>query len=374
MSIRVMIAAGGTGGHLIPALAVAGELMRRGHDVTAVTDRRGAALARRISDIPVREVKAASPSGRTIVGKVAAGITMLAGCAGALRLIHAERPAVVAGFGGYPTIPPLVAGQFLGVPVLVHEQNAVLGRANRFLAPRARVVATSFAQTRPAAARRTVTVGVPVRDSIAALGRVAYRPPEPEEDVNLLVVGGSQGAGIFGTLLPEAGQRLDGALLRRLKVVQQCREEDVGRTAAAWRALGVTALVAPFFEEMAGHLARAHLVVARAGASTIAELAVSGRPSVLVPFPGAADDHQRENANVVVSAGGGWLVDEKEADARSLAVHLQSLLTSPRELTRAAGNVRRLARVDAAAALAEAIENLAAGNGRACRVLKEQEA
>ena len=374
MSVHVMIAAGGTGGHLIPALAVAGELVRRGHAVTAVTDRRGAVLARRISDIPVREVRAASPSGRTAPGKVVAAATMLAGCVGALRLIHAERPAVMAGFGGYPTIPPLAAAQLLGVPVLVHEQNAVLGRANRFLAPRARVVATSFAQTRPAVARRTLTVGVPVRDTIAALGRVAYRPPGPEEDVNLLVVGGSQGAGIFGTLLPDAGQCLDGALLRRLKVVQQCREEDVGHTAAAWRALGVTATVAPFFEEMAGHLARAHLVVARAGASTIAELAVSGRPSVLIPFPGAADDHQRANADVVVSVGGGWLVDERETDARSLAGHLESLLASPAELARAAGNVRRIARADAAAALAEAIENLAAGNGRACRVLKEQEA
>ena len=157
-------------------------------------------------------------------------------------------------------------------------------------------------------------------------------------------------------------------------MVQQCREEDVERTAAAWRALGVRATVAPFFEEMAERLARAHLVVARAGASTIAELAVSGRPSVLIPFPGAADDHQTANAAVVVGAGGGWLVDEKEADARSLAARLGSLMTSPAVLARAAGNVRRLARADAAAALAETIENLAAGNGRACRVLKEQEA
>ncbi|MDE0046556.1 MAG: undecaprenyldiphospho-muramoylpentapeptide beta-N-acetylglucosaminyltransferase [bacterium] len=374
MSVRIMLAAGGTGGHLIPALSVAGELMRRGHAVTAVTDRRGAVLARRVSDIPVREVRAASPTGRTMTGKVAAGVTMLAGCVGAFRLIHAERPAVVAGFGGYPTIPPLAAAQLRGVPVLIHEQNAVLGRANRFLAPRARVVATSFAETRTETARRTVTVGVPVRDAIAALNRVAYRPPEPQEDVNLLVVGGSQGAGIFSTLLPDSGRCLDGALRQRLKVVQQCREEDVERTAAAWRALGVTATVAPFFEEMARYLADAHLVVARAGASTIAELAVSGRPSVLIPFPGAADDHQTANASVVVRAGGGWLVDEKETDARSLAVRLESLMTSPAVLARAAGNVRRLAHADAAVALAETIEDLAAGNGRACRVLKEQEA
>ena len=369
-----MLAAGGTGGHLIPALSVAGELMRRGHAVMAVTDRRGAVLARRLSDIPVREVRAASPTGRTMAGKVAAGATMLAGCVGAFRLIHAERPAVVAGFGGYPTIPPLAAARLRGVPVLIHEQNAVLGRANRLLAPRAAVVATSFAETRTETAWRTVTVGVPVRDAIAALDRVAYRPPGPQENVNLLVVGGSQGAGIFSTLLPGAGQCLDGTLRQRLKVVQQCREEDVGRTAAAWRKLGVTATVAPFFEEMAGHLADAHLVVARAGASTIAELAVSGRPSVLIPFPGAADDHQTANASVVVRAGGGWLVDEKETDARSLAARLESLVTSPAVLARAAGNVRRLARTDAAVALAETIEALAAGNGRACRVLKEQEA
>ncbi len=374
MSVRVMLAAGGTGGHLIPALSVAGELMRRGHAVTAVTDQRGAVLARRLSDIPVREVRAASPTGRTMAGKVAAGVTMLAGCVGAFRLIHAERPSVVAGFGGYPTIPPLAAAQLRGVPVLIHEQNAVLGRANRLLAPRATVVATSFAETRTGTARRTVTVGVPVRDAIAALDRVAYRPPGPQEDVNLLVVGGSQGARIFSTLLPGAGQCLDGALRQRLKVVQQCRDEDVGRTAAAWRALGVTATVAPFFEEMAGHLADAHLVVARAGASTIAELAVSGRPSVLIPFPGAADDHQTANASAVVRAGGGWLVDERETDARSLAARLESLMTSPAVLACAAGNVRRLARADAAAALAETIEALAAGNGRACRVLKEQEA
>ncbi len=374
MSARIMLAAGGSGGHLIPALSVAGELQRRGHVVTAVTDRRGAVLARRITDIAVREVRAASPSGRTIAGKLAAGVTMLAGCAGALRLIYGERPAVVAGFGGYPTIPPLAAAQLLGLPVLVHEQNAVPGRANRFLAPRARVVVTSFAETRPQLARRTLTMGVPVRDDIVALERVGYQPPGVQDDVNLLVIGGSQGAAVFSTLLPDAGHHLDGALRRRLRVVQQCREDDVGRTAASWRALGVSATVAPFFSGMAGHLARAHLVVARAGASTIAELAVAGRPSILIPFPAAADDHQTANAAVVEHAGGGWLVSEKETDARAMAARLESLMTSPSVLARAAANVRRLARADAAVALAETIEDLAVGNGRACRALKEQEA
>ena len=369
-----MLAAGGTGGHLIPALSVAGELTRRGHAVTAVTDRRGAVLARRISDLRVREVRATSPSGRTVAGKVAAGLTMLAGCAGALRLMHAERPAVVAGFGGYPTIPPLAAAQLLGLPVLVHEQNAVLGRANRFLAPRARVIVTSFAETRHGLAQRTLTIGVPVRDDIAALRRVRYQPPGAHDDVNLLVVGGSQGARTFSTLLPDAGQHLGSALRQRLRVVQQCREEDVGRTAAAWRALGVSATVSPFFAGMAGQLARAHLVVARAGASTIAELAVAGRPSILIPFPGAADDHQSANAAVVGHAGGGWLLSERETDARALAARLESLLTSPSVLAHAAVNVRRLARADAAAVLAETIENLAPGSGCACRVPTEQTA
>ena len=374
MTGSVMIAAGGTGGHLIPALAVASELMRRGHAVTVVTDRRGAGLARRVDGIPVHAIRAASPRGRSLTGKVAAGLDMLAGLGAALRLVHATKPSAVAGFGGYPTIPPLIAARLCGVPALIHEQNAVLGRANRFLAGKVDLVATSFEETRPAAARRTQICGVPVREAIAALMDRSYRPPAADGDFGLLVVGGSQGAGIFGETVPRAAQHLGDHLRRRLKVVQQCRPEDVDEVRVAWCALGVRATVSAFFEEMDDHLDRAHLVIARAGASTIAELAVSGRPSILVPLPHAADDHQRINAGVVAGSGGGWLVDQANLDSRTLASLLESLMASPETLTRASRDARRLARPGAASALADAIEGIAAGNGNACRVLKEQEA
>ena len=229
---------------------------------------------------------------------------MLAGCAGAFRLIHGERPAVMAGFGGYPTIRRLPPRNFLACRCWFTSRMPFLAGPIAFSPPRARVVATSFAETRPAVARRTVTVGVPVRDAIAALNRVAYRPPGPQEDVNLLVVGGKPGS---------RDLQHPAARCRTMPRRSPCGDASRWCSSAGRKTsveprrpgapLGVTATVAPFFEEMAGHLAHAHLVVARAGASTIAELAVSGRPSVLIPFPGAADDHQTANATVVVNAG-----------------------------------------------------------------------
>ena len=374
MTGSIMIAAGGTGGHLIPALAVASELMRRGHAVTVVTDRRGAGLARRVDGIPVHTVRAASPRGRSLAGKVAAGLAMLAGLGAALRLVRAAKPSVIAGFGGYPTIPPLIAARLCGVPALIHEQNAVLGRTNRFLAGKVDLVTTSFTETRPAAAERTLICGVPVREAILALKDRPYRPSAADGDFGLLVVGGSQGAGIFGETIPRAAQHLGDHLRRRLRVVQQCRPEDVDEVSEAWCALGVRATVSAFFEEIDEHFDRAHLVIARAGASTIAELAVSGRPSILVPLPHAADDHQRINAEIVAGSGGGWLVDQADLESRALASLLESLMVSPETLARASRDARCLARPDAASVLADAIEGFAAGNGNPCRVLKEQEA
>ncbi len=369
-----MIAAGGTGGHLIPALAVARELERRGHEVTVVSDRRGAFLARRIGAMPVRTVSAASPRGRPLPGRAAAGFAMLAGLGASLALVRRLRPRAAAGFGGFPTLPPIVAARLFGVPALIHEQNAVFGRANRFLAGRVNLVATSFPQSAPASARRTLDSGVPVREAILALDGKPYRAAAGGAPFHLLVVGGSQGASVFGTVVPEAARLLAGRHRGRLSVVQQSRPEDLDAVAGAWRTLGVEATVSPFIGTMERELERAHLVIARSGASTVAELAVAGRPSILVPYPHAADRHQEANARAVAGTGGGWLVDQADFEAGSLAALLGSLMASPDTLAGAALAVRRLARADAAPALADAIAGLAAGDGRACGMLKEREA
>jgi UDP-N-acetylglucosamine--N-acetylmuramyl-(pentapeptide) pyrophosphoryl-undecaprenol N-acetylglucosamine transferase len=360
MTRPVVIAAGGTGGHMFPALALAAELRQRGQPAVLVCDARGARYLG--PEIEHRLIQAASPSGRWPsrlggLGRLGVGWWQ------SLGLLRRTRPVALAAFGGYAAAPVGLAAAILGIPLLVHEQNAVLGRANRLIARRAARLALTFEATRGAegvpAAKRIVT-GNPVRAEVAALRGTPYRLPEPDRPLGVLVVGGSQGARVLSEVLPAAITRLSKDERARLALTQQCRPEDLDRVASAYAGLGFEAELATFFDDLPQRMAAAHLVISRAGASSVAELLALGRPALLVPFRFAADDHQLANAEAVSAAQAGWLIEEAKLDADTLAGKLRTCLEQPRQLTELAGRAAALGRTDAARALADALQSLAA--------------
>lgn len=356
----IAIAAGGTGGHFFPAEALAAELIRRGERVVLLTDARSGGLTSPTFASAERFViSGAGIAGRGVVraGKAIAGLAM--GVAQARRILARLNVAAVVGFGGYPSVAPVIASRLLARrPVVVlHEQNGVLGRANRFLSRHADRIALSLPGTTlvPAGVATDVT-GNPVRPAIMQLADAPYHAPE--HDIRLLVLGGSLGARVFSDIVPPALALLPDAMRVRLSVTQQCRQEDVDRVRDAYATSGVQAELAPFFTDIAARLAAAHLVIARAGASTVAELAVAGRPSVLVPLPGAIDDHQRANAAALVEARGASMIDQNDFTPRALADALERMFDEPGDLAHTARCARTIARPDASARLADLVESL----------------
>ena len=359
---RIVIAAGGTGGHFFPAEALAAELRRRGHWVALMTDARSGGLVSPAFEGCERIVLAgAGIAGRGVVKAIRAVFALAAGGIAARRRLRTMGVAVVAGFGGYPSVAPVLGARWRGKRprILLHEQNAVLGRANRLLSRVADLLALSQAGTAsiPAGVATEVT-GNPVRPAIAALANQGYAAPGAE--IALLVLGGSLGARVFSDVVPAALALLPEDTRQRLRVVQQCRAEDIGRVRAAYAASGIAAELAPFFADVAARLAAAHLVISRAGASSIAELSVAGRPSVLVPLPGAIDDHQTANARALVEAGGAWVMKQPDFTAAKLSTLLGILFADPRHLRMAAAAAATCGRPDAASTLADAVERLAA--------------
>jgi UDP-N-acetylglucosamine--N-acetylmuramyl-(pentapeptide) pyrophosphoryl-undecaprenol N-acetylglucosamine transferase len=356
-----VLAAGGTGGHLFPAEAVARLLVGSGGTVHLLTDRRADNFAASVPGVTIDLVRAGRLGGGPL--HAAYGLAELAvGMVQARRLLRRLAPAAVVGFGGYPSVPTMLAAAQLGLPTLIHEQNAVFGRANRLLAPRARRIATGFAATqglRPADAARAVHTGNPVRPAIRTVGALPYRAPDAT--IELLVTGGSQGARVFGEIVPPALDLLPTEQRARLRVAQQARPEDKEAVAVQYQSLGVTAEVESFFDDMPSRLGRAHLVICRAGASTIAELGAAGRPAILVPYPHAMDDHQTANAGEFARSGGGWAVPQPEFTPDHLAARLTTLFASPETLAKAADAARDFARDDAAEHLAGLVQSLVPG-------------
>ncbi|BBK33626.1 UDP-N-acetylglucosamine-N-acetylmuramylpentapeptide N-acetylglucosamine transferase [Stella humosa] len=362
MTTRIVLAAGGTGGHLFPAEALARALLARGAEPILVTDPRTSGFAADLPGLAIHRLPL-QPMRGGVVGRIRGGLGLCAGTLAARGLLRRLRPDAIVGFGGYPSVPTVFAGRNLGQPILLHEQNAVLGRANRMLASRATRIATSFARIRlldPALAAKVVETGNPVRPAIAALNALPYQPPEDNGPVTVLVTGGSQGASVFATRLPDAIGRLPAALRARLHLVQQARAEDVEPVRAAYAAIGVAATVARFFDDMPARLGQAHLMISRSGASTVAEIAAAGRPALLVPYPRAADDHQTDNARHLADAGAAWMAPEGAGDAADLARLLEDILTVPDKLASAAARARGLGRPDAAERLADAVLALVA--------------
>lgn len=365
---RILLAAGGTGGHMFPAEALARALLARGLHVDLATDERGGGFGDRLPQVKVHRIASGGVAGKGPVTRLRNFMRLGWGFLQARRLLRRLQPAAVVGFGGYPSIPPLAAAQGSDVPTVLHEQNAVMGRANRFLAKRATRLALSFDQVqfsdRVAAERRTVT-GNPVRPEISAIGDAPYIAPRAGETVRLFVMGGSLGARVFGKAVPEAVALLHQDLRRRLAIAQQARAEDLHQVQDAYRALDLSVELRPFFEDVPERLRQAHLLITRAGASTLAELTAAGRPAVLVPLPNSIDDHQMANARALDSIGGGWLLPESSLSPAALANILETALTEPARLEQAAAAAKSLAKRDAADRLADLVIDLLPQDARA---------
>ena len=357
----ILLAAGGTGGHMFPAEALARALIDRGRRVILVTDRRGRGFGDRLPAVEVFRITAAGLAGGSLLRRAQGIAQLLRGYLQARRLVIRLRPALVVGFGGYASVPTVYAAQRAGLPTLLHEQNAVLGRANRMLAAQARAVATSFPETAALGKATPRLTGNPVRPAIAALGAQPY--PAMDGTLRLLVLGGSQGARVFARLIPAALAALAAERRRRIAIAQQCRPEDLEQVRSAYAALGQPAELADFFTDVAERLAIAHLVISRSGASTVAELAAAGRPAILLPYPHATDDHQTANAAAFAGAGAGWLMPEANASPESLARHLAMLLDNPAALSEAAAAAHNFGQGNAAMRLADLAEALIPANG-----------
>lgn len=339
----IALAAGGTGGHVFPALAVAEALHGRGVDTMVLTDRRGARL---MGATPHHVLPAASPFQRGILRRGKAMVQLAAGLAMTLAMMVRRRPAAVVGFGGYPSFAPLLGARLTGVPAMLHEQNAHLGRANHLLARWCGHLALSWPGTRNLPARVTSFLsGMPVR---AAFFAAKPTTPKADDRLTLMIVGGSLGAAIFAELVPDAVARLDDDLRARLQIVQQCRAEQCDALAVRYRTIGMDADIRPFFDDMPAQLAASTLVISRAGASSVAELAAAGRAAILIPFAAAMDDHQTANARQLETAGGGRCLAEAGLDADSLAAVITEMLADHTALAAMGASGRSLAAPEAA--------------------------
>jgi UDP-N-acetylglucosamine--N-acetylmuramyl-(pentapeptide) pyrophosphoryl-undecaprenol N-acetylglucosamine transferase len=358
----ILLAAGGTGGHLFPAEALGVELIRRGFRVRLATDARALHYSGLFTRDTIDVVPSETVRGRTPWSLARTGLLLGAGTAVSLNLMRRLKPAAVVGFGGYPTLPPLLAAKLFGVPSIVHEANAVLGRANRFLSTRVSAIATSLPgvlDRDPALAGKTTTVGTPMRPAILAAAAVKFASPDAAGPLRLLVVGGSQGARVMADIVPGAIERLEPALWSRLILTQQVRDEDMARVRAVYDRLKISAELAPFFTDLPARLASNHLVVSRSGAGTVAELAAIGRPSILVPLPGSIDQDQFANAGVLAQANGAIRIAQADFTPDRLAAEISTLAAEPERLAAMAASARTMGRLDAAERLADLVVKVA---------------
>jgi UDP-N-acetylglucosamine--N-acetylmuramyl-(pentapeptide) pyrophosphoryl-undecaprenol N-acetylglucosamine transferase len=359
----ILLAAGGTGGHLFPAEALAHELKARGYAVHLVTDRRAERYAGSFPADEIHTVSSATIGSKNPIAIIKALLSLWRGYREARSLVSRLKPRAVVGFGGYPTVPPLFAASGLGVPTAVHEQNAVMGRANKLLASRVRVIAGGFLSPGGEHSAKMVLTGNPVRPAVIAAAGEPYTPSNAGESFNLVVFGGSQGAQFFSDAIPGAIRLLPDGLRHRLVVTQQARPEDRQKVIDSYAALGIRADVAPFFTDMAERLAIAHLVICRSGASTVSELAVIGRPSLLVPYPHALDHDQAANAAAIAAQGGAQVIAQAELSIDRIAALLTEAMNAPERLAGMAAAAKSTGKPNAAGLLADLVEAIAAGKG-----------
>ena len=352
----IILAAGGTGGHMMPAEAVADALVSAGCEVSLVTDKRGQSITNVMVDIDRVVLGASSHMQGGIIGKIKALFSIALSTLQVRKAFRERRPSVVMGFGGYPSLPAVIAARSLRIPYMLHEQNAVLGRVNRFMARGAKIVALSVEPTeRVPGGTNTILTGNPVRSAIRKYAKTAYAVPMGFGDIRVFILGGSQGARILSDVVPAALASLADDVKGRLDIVHQARPEDVGRVSAAYKAANIRAHVEPYFSDVGAILLRTQLVICRSGASTLAELTAMGRPAIMVPLAIAADDHQTANAEIIAAAGGGLVIKEKDFSVETLADKLGLLFEKMSELRDWSDNMRTLAQLDAAQNLCKLI-------------------
>ena len=363
--MNFVLAAGGTGGHMVPAHALAAELKGRGHGVLLITDDRGARFPGLFKDVPVHILPAGRIGGGPI-GWLKAARSIVKGRAEAKQLYREHRPDAVVGFGGYLAFPSLLAASAMKIPTVLHEQNAVLGRVNRLLAGEAEAIGTAYDQVerlKPRNQSKAVLVGNPVREEIARLGELPFPPFDEIAPLKILVTGGSQGATVLGQVVPEGLGMLQPSLRHRLQIVQQCRPDDIEHIRKRYAELGIPAELLTYIEDMPDKLADAHLVIGRAGASTIAELTAAGRPAILIPFAAATDDHQTANSREMTKAGGARTIQQSGFTPAVLARQIEAMAADPVALNNAAARALSVGRPHAARDLADLVERI--GNGLA---------
>jgi UDP-N-acetylglucosamine--N-acetylmuramyl-(pentapeptide) pyrophosphoryl-undecaprenol N-acetylglucosamine transferase len=357
----IVLSTGGTGGHLFPAQALAQELTRRGKTIVVMTDARGTTYQTHFPGAQIEIVPAAAFSDRSKVRLMTAPFEIAAGILVSLAKLRRIKPAAVVGFGGYPSVPVMLAAIMARLPTAILAPDAVLGRANRLIADRVRVIAGGLPLVRflPKDMTKVTYTGNPLRPEVLAQQGAPYRAPGKDDPIHLLVFGGSQGARALSEIVPAAIAELDPALRQRLVVVQQCRPEDLESVRLAYADADVKAELAPFFTDLPVRMAEAHLVIGRSGAGTVSELAVIGRPAILVPLPHALDDNQTPNADALANAGGGWRVAQKDLTPLALAEMLNTAFTTPGDLAKRAEAARSIGKPDATQKFADLVEKLA---------------
>ncbi len=359
-----ILMAGGTGGHLFPAMALAQELVRRGHQVHLATDERVQGYGGDFPAAKIHVIPSATPSLKNPLGFVGAGFRILSGILASFSMLREVKPDGVVAFGGYPCFPPFLAASIMGIPGLLHEQNAIAGRANRALARFARSIAVQFEKTHGFNKSNLIVTGNPVRDIVMDAASIDYPELDDKSPFFLLVFGGSQGARAFSRFIPPVIAALPDHIRLRLYIWQQCRSEDLDQVTRVYSKARINVEISTFFTDLPQRMARSHLVIGRAGATTIAELGVIGRPAILVPLPGSLDQDQRANALLMQEAGGGWLVDQdmlstqSEGKSPEFAKQLEELLGNTKMLKAAAKKAKSLGRKDAVQRLADAAEKL----------------
>ena len=359
---KVLLAAGGTGGHLFPAFALTEELKRRGVEVHIVTDERidqfsGQTVADGMHVVPSATIKSKSP-----LSLMKTGFTLFRGVLKARKLLKRLKPDFVLGFGGYPTFPPLLAAGQMGIATGLHDQNAVMGRANRLLAKRVDVIATSFAEVKylpDQLAGKVRRTGNPVRAKVLAVKDTPYPPLEPDGLFHLLIFGGSQGARFFSEFFPAALAGLKPEVKARLRVTQQCRSEDLERVRGIYQRGGISARLETFFEDLPAVMAASHLIISRSGASTVTELAICGRPAIMVPLPHALDNDQLLNARSLADHGAGWVIEQKDLAPDAFLARFEGFYAQPQVLQNAANAAKSLAQPEAVVRLADVVMEFA---------------
>ena len=351
------LSTGGTGGHIFPAVALANHLLERDYRVIFFTDTRGKRFLDKYPHLPYHEIPAATISKKPLQ-LLKAGFKILSGYLKAHKFLKNDQPDVMVAFGGYPCFPAAFAGAHQGIPLILHEQNALMGRANRFLAKSALAIGLSFSETAliSSALQQKVTVtGNPIRTDVMAIASKEFQAPDEKNPFHILVTGGSQGSRILGQVIPKALSLLPEALRARIIMTQQCRADNIDDAKKIYQEAGVQATLLPFIDDMPAQLSKAHLVIARAGASTVAELTALGRPALYVPLAASIDGDQSLNARQIVEQDAGWLMEERSFTPQALATKLETILNDPAEIKHRADAAKELGHLDATEKLGDLV-------------------